>query len=163
MQLYKTATIILAASMFFALPVLSGCAPGVGGYNYTAAETQQTYTVYYATVTNVQTVNISSNQEGGATAAGAVIGAVAGGVIGSTIGHGPGRDLATVGGALLGGAAGAGAGHALSQQTGQQITVKYDNGVEQVIVQGGNPWFQAGQRVKVLVDASNNTRVVPEN
>ncbi len=160
MHFRKPAALILAAAMLVALPALPGCGPRVGGYDYNASEARQSYTVYQATATHVQTVNINSNNNSSQTLGG-LIGAVAGGVIGNTIGGGSGRTLATVGGALLGGAAGAGAGAAVSQQTGLQITVRYDNGTEEVIVQGKEPYIQAGQRVRIVVGANGTRRVEP--
>ena len=71
-------------------------------------------------------------------------------------------ELATVGGALLGGAAGVGAGDLASRQTGLQITVRYDNGSEEVIVQGKDPYIAPGQRVRIIVGADGSRRVEPE-
>lgn len=161
MHFRKPAALVLAAIMVTALPALSGCGPHVGGYDYNASETRQSNTVYRATATAVREVNINSNSSTNQTAGG-LIGAIAGGVIGSTIGSGSGRTLATVGGALLGGAAGVGAGNLASQQTGLQITLRYDNGSEEVIVQGKDPYITPGQRVRVVVGANGTRRVEPE-
>ncbi len=161
MHFRKPAALVLAATVTFALPALSGCGPHVGGYDYNAGEARQSYSVYHATATHVQEVNINSSSSSRQTI-GAVIGAVAGGVIGSTIGSGSGQTLATVGGALLGGAAGAGAGDLASRQTGLQITVRYDNGGEEVIVQGRDPYITPGQRVRIVVGADGSRRVEPE-
>ena len=59
-------------------------------------------------------------------------------------------------------AAGAGAGNLASQQTGLQITVRYDNGSEEVIVQGKEPYITPGQRVRIVVGANGTRRVEPE-
>ena len=161
MYFRKPAALILAATVAFALPAISGCGPHVGGYDYNAGEARQSFTVYRATATEVREVNINSGASSKQTVGG-VIGAIAGGVIGSTIGSGSGRTLATVGGALLGGAAGAGAGNLASQQTGLQITVRYDNGSDEVIVQGKDPYITPGQRVRIVVGANGTRRVEPE-
>lgn len=161
MHFRKPAALVLAAVMMVALPALSGCGPHLGGYDYNASEARQSSSVYHATAVSVQEVNINSNSST-RQAAGGVIGAIAGGVIGSTIGSGSGNTLATLGGALLGGAAGVGAGDLASRQTGLQITVRYDNGGEEVIVQGKDPYISAGQRVRIIVGADGNRRVVPE-
>ena len=161
MHFRSPAAFLLAAAMVATLPVLPGCGPHLGGYDYNAGEARQSFSVYYGTATNVQEVNINSQSDTKQTV-GAVIGAVAGGVIGSTIGSGSGRTRATGGGALLGGAAGAGAGNLASRQTGLQITVRYDNGgAEEVIVQGSDPYITPGQRVRVVVSATGSRRVEP--
>ncbi|WP_418764348.1 glycine zipper 2TM domain-containing protein [Mailhella sp.] len=161
MHFRKSASLVLAAAITAALPVLPGCGPQLGGYDYNASEARQSHSVYKATVTEVREVAINSGTSSNQTAGG-LIGAIAGGVIGSTIGSGSGRTLATVGGALLGGAAGVGAGRVASQQTGLQITVRYDNGSEEVIVQGKEPYITPGQRVRIVVGANGNRRVEPE-
>lgn len=161
MPFRKSSALALAAVLAITLPALPGCGPQLGGYDYSAGEVRQSFTVYRATATEVREVNINSNASSRQTA-GALVGAIAGGVIGSTIGSGSGRTLATVGGALLGGAAGAGAGNLTSQQTGLQITVRYDNGSEEVIVQGKDPYITPGQRVRIVVGANGTRRVEPE-
>ena len=107
MHFRSPAAFLLAAAMVATLPVLPGCGPHLGGYDYNAGEARQSFSVYYGTATNVQEVNINSQSDTKQTV-GAVIGAVAGGVIGSTIGSGSGRTLATVGVAFMGVAQGLG-------------------------------------------------------
>lgn len=157
----RLAALVLSAIMLASLPVLSGCAPRVGGSDFSVGETRQSNTIYHATVTSVHQVTINSNSDT-RQGVGGVLGAVAGGVVGSTIGHGSGRTLATLGGALLGGALGVGVGGATAQQSGQEISVRYDNGSEESIVQGSDPVIYAGQRVRVLVNADGSRRVLPE-
>lgn len=161
MHVRKPAALVLAAVMMVTLPALSGCGPHLGGYDYNAGEARQSSSVYYATAVSVEEVNINSSSSN-RQVAGGLIGAVAGGVLGSTIGSGSGQTLATLGGALLGGAAGAGAGDLVSRQTGLQITVRYDNGGEEVIVQGKDPYITPGQRVRIIVGANGTRRVVPQ-
>ena len=161
MHFRKPAALVLAAAMLVALPALPGCGPHLGGYDYNAGEARQSNSLYHGTAVTVQEVNINSNSSSRQTAGG-LIGAIAGGVIGSTIGSGSGRTLATVGGALLGEAAGVGAGDLASRQTGLQITVRYDNGSEEVIVQGKAPYIAPGQRVRIIVGADGSRRVEPE-
>ena len=160
MSFCKIPTLLLAV-MVATVPVLPGCGPHVGGDDYNAYETRQSNSVYRATATSVRQVNINS---GNSTrqSVGGLIGAVTGGVVGSTIGRGHGRTLATLGGALLGGAAGAGVGEVTGHQTGLEITVRYQNGGEEVIVQGASPSIYPGQAVRVIVGADGTRRVVPE-
>ena len=153
----------MAAAMIISLPLLSGCGKNLGGYDYDESDARMSSTAYPATAINVSRVRINSENRQGNQTMGAAIGGVIGGVIGSTMGHHAGRTLATLGGAALGAAAGAGAGELASHQTGLQITVQYDDGAQEVIVQGTDPAIYAGQRVTVIVSPDNERRVVPEN
>ena len=153
----------LAAALVMSLPVLTGCGKNLGGYDYDDSDARISSSFYMATAISVDKVRINSENRQGNQGIGAAVGGVIGGVIGSTMGHHSGRTLATLGGAMLGAAAGAGAGELASHQTGLQITVQYDDGAEEVIVQGSNPPIYAGQRVKVIVSSTNERRVVPAN
>ena len=153
----------MAAAMIISLPLLSGCGKNLGGYDYDESDARMSSTAFPATAINVSRVRINSENRQGNQTMGAAIGGVIGGVIGSTMGHHAGRTLATLGGAALGAAAGAGAGELASHQTGLQITVQYDDGAQEVIVQGTDPAIYAGQRVTVIVSPDNERRVVPEN
>ena len=62
---------------------------------------------------------------------------------------------------LVGGALGVGAGSLAAQETGQQITLRYDDGHEELVVQGAEPPLQAGQRVRVIIGADGSRRVEP--
>ena len=135
MHFRKPAALVLAAAMLVALPALPGCGPHLGGYDYNAGEARQSNSLYHGTAVTVQEVNINSNSSSRQTAGG-LIGAIAGGVIGA-------GDLA-------------------SRQTGLQITVRYDNGSEEVIVQGKDPYIAPGQRVRIIVGADGSRRVEPE-
>ena len=156
----RYSALALAAVLALSLPVVSGCSSRTGGYDYSAAEARQAYSVHQAAVVEVRPVTIhgdASTQQ----SLGGVIGSVAGGFIGSTIGSGAGRTLSSVGGALLGGALGVGAGSLTAQETGQQITLRYDDGHEELVVQGAEPPLQAGQRVRVIIGADGSRRVEP--
>ena len=153
----------MAAAIIISLPLLSGCGKNLGGYDYDESDARMSATAYPATAINVTRVKINSENREGNQTLGAAVGGVIGGVIGSTMGRHTGRTLATLGGAALGAAAGAGAGELASHQTGLQITVQYDDGAQEVIVQGTEPAIYAGQRVTVLVSPNDQRRVVPEN
>ena len=156
---YTTAPLFLAA-LLAVFPALSGCSSQYGGYDYEGHEVRQAHQVHQAIVVSVETVRINSDTSG-RQSLGGLIGAIAGGVAGSTIGHGTGRTLASLGGALLGGAAGAGAGHLSAQQSGLQITIRYQDGAEELIVQGMEPNLQPGQRVRVITGQDGSRRVIP--
>ncbi len=159
MLLGKRSAVILTL-LLFALPASSGCSSNKGGYDYRASEVQQAYSVSYASVTDVRSVTIHGDKSSHQTLGG-LLGSVAGGFLGSTIGSGTGRTLSSVGGALLGAAAGAGAGTLTAQETGLQITLRYDDGHEEIVVQGAEPPIQPGQRVRIIIGADGSRRVEP--
>ena len=153
-------TALVLIFLLIALPAASGCSSNKGGYDYRAGEVQQAYSVSYATATDVRIVTIHGDKSAHQTTGG-LIGSVAGGFLGSTIGRGAGRTLASVGGALLGAAAGAGAGAVTSQEDGLQISLRYDDGHEEIVVQGAEPPIQPGQRVRIISGADGSRRVEP--
>ena len=159
MFLRKHAALVLTF-LLIVLPAVSGCSSNKGGYDSRAGEVQQVYSVSYATATDVRIVTIHGDKSSHQTIGG-LIGSVAGGFLGSTIGSGTGRTLSSVGGALLGAAAGAGAGAVTSKEDGLQITLRYDDGHEEIVVQGAEPSIQPGQRVRIIIGADDSRRVEP--
>ena len=156
----KHTALALAAALVLSLPAMTGCSSNVGGYDYKAGQAQSAYSVHQATVIGVHPVTIHGDTRD-QQSLGGLIGAIAGAALGSTIGGGSGHTIAAVGGGLLGGAAGAGAGTLTSRETGLQITLRDDYGNEEVVVQGAEPAFQPGQRVRVIVGADGSRRVEP--
>ena len=154
----RYSALVLAAML--ALPVVSGCSSHVGGYDYKAGQAQSSYSVHQATVVGVHPVTIHGDTRD-QQSLGGIIGAIAGAAIGSTIGGGSGSTLSAVGGGLLGGAVGVGAGTLTSRETGLQLTLRYDDGHEELVVQGAEPPLQAGQRVRVVTGADGSRRVEP--
>jgi len=138
---------------------LAGCAPKVGGSDFSAGNVRTAQTVSFGTVQSVRNVRIENDQSVG-TAVGTVGGAVVGGVLGNMIGGGRGNTLATMGGAIAGAGAGYLGSQALQSQTGLEITVRMDSGETVAVVQGADMSFSPGQRVQV-VSGSGGTRVTP--
>ena len=138
---------------------LSGCAPKVGGSDYSAGNVRTVQKVSHGTVESIRVVRIENDESVG-TVVGTVGGGVVGGTLGGMVGTGRANTLATLGGAILG----AGAGHvgakALQAQDGLEITVKMDSGEIIAVTQGADLSFSPGQRVQV-VSGSGTTRVVP--
>ena len=159
MKLYKHTALFLAA-LLVTVPVFGGCAPSVGGHDYTVSGAQEGYEVQYGTVQSVSTVKIN-NENDGKTAIGAVGGGVLGGVLGNMIGGGRGNTLATVIGAGAGALLGGAGSQVVGNQTGVQVTVKLDNGRTLAVVQGADISFAPGQRVQVIT-GHGTTRVVPQ-
>jgi outer membrane lipoprotein SlyB len=99
------------------------------------------------TITSIQTVALENE---GQLGLGAVLGAAAGGLLGHQIGSGSGQDVATV----LGVIGGAVAGNVMqkkypTQQSGQSITVRLDNGVSVVVTQQADPALRIGDTVRI--------------
>ena len=143
-----------------AMPLLlSGCAPRVGGSDYSATGVRAVQTVLPGTVQSVRVVRIENDESVG-TVVGTVGGAVVGGVLGSMIGGGRGQTLATVGGAVLGAGAGHAGSRALQAQDGFEITVRLDRGDTIAVTQGADMVFSPGQRVQVI-SGGGTARVTP--
>ena len=149
---------LLMSVLVLSFLAAGGCAPKVGGSDYSAGSAQQAYTVEFGTVHSVRMVKINDSNVN--TAVGAVGGGVLGGVIGNMFGGGKGNTLATIGGALAGAAAGGAAGQAVGNQDGVEVTVALDNGKTVVVVQGADMAFSPGQRVRVT-QGDGKTRVSP--
>lgn len=159
MKLYRHTALLLTA-LLVTMPVVSGCAPSVGGNDYAVSGAQGAYDVQYGTVQSVRVVKINNDNDG-KTAIGTVGGGVLGGVIGNLFGAGKGNTIATVVGAGAGALLGAAGSQAVGNQTGVEVTVKLDNGRTMAVVQGADIHFAPGQRVRVM-SGHGTTRVVPQ-
>jgi len=89
--------------------------------------------------------------EGTKTPVGTIIGTVIGGIAGSAVGQGKGREIA----AVIGGASGAAVGSAVEEEVtkrqGVEITLRYNDGRINAVVQEANPRepFNVGDQVRV--------------
>ena len=128
------------------IALLTGCASGVGGKDYTRAQARTVQEVEMGRVDSVREVRI----EGTKTPIGAGAGAVVGGVAGSTMGSGKGNIVGAAVGAVLGGLGGAAAEEAVTRKTGVEITVKLDSGRMLAVTQAADEAFREGDRVRVL-------------
>ncbi len=92
----------------------------------------------------------SYTEKGPATGGGAVFGGLLGGILGHQVGQGRGKDLATVAG-VVGGAL---AGNAMEQNTHKvthyQVTVRMNDGSQQVFTLNAAPSLAAGDRVVIV-------------
>lgn len=143
-----TRIIQMAALMF----VLAGCAQMQTG---SAAGERQ---VRYGTITNMQTVTMEGRKFG----LGTVLGGVAGGVLGHQVGGGTGKDVATVVGAIAGGAAGNVIERNVTQQQGQEITIRLDEGGSVTVTQPIDGNLAIGNKVRIDGSGSN-ARVIRTN
>ncbi len=155
-QKIRTSTV---AAIAVALAFITGCANNdYAGTTYSREHARAGHTVFLATIVSVDTVTIQGTEG----VLGGIGGAVLGGVIGNTIGGGSGKTVATAAGAIGGALAGSQIEGAVTKKTAIEITVKYENGTAEAIVQQpGTDIFQVGQAVRVIVNADGTKRVRP--
>lgn len=138
----------------------SGCARNLSSNFYTAAEVGETIQTVEGTITQVRAVAIGESDKLGGNVAGLAAGGVLGGVVGNQFGGGRGRALTTAAGAALGALGGAFAEQKLSEQQGLEYTVTLIDGRMVTVVQGADPAFGQGQRVKVQMSNRGRSRVI---
>jgi len=136
------------------IALLSACATGVGGDDYSRDQTRREQTVRLGVVDSVREVKIEGTRSG----VGAVAGGVVGGAAGSTVGQGRGSTVGAVLGSVAGGVAGQAAEQGATRQTGLEIMVKLDSGRLIAVTQAADESFKPGDRVRVLSDGAT-TRV----
>jgi len=136
------------------IALLSACASGVGGDDYSRDQARREQTVRLGVVDSVREVKIEGTRSG----VGAVAGGVVGGVAGSTVGQGRGSTVGAVLGSVAGGVAGQAAEQGATRQTGLEIMVKLDSGRLIAVTQAADESFKPGDRVRVLSDGAT-TRV----
>ena len=152
--------LIATAFTTSSLLALSGCAPKLGGSDYSAHGMGEVSQTFKGTVVSMRPIAISGSD--GKIGAGAAIGGITGGLLGSTLGGGKGRWVA----GALGGLAGGGAGHLLenkmSEQQGVEYQVQLDQGNIITIAQGEEPKLAVGQHVLVIQSERTRSRVIPD-
>jgi outer membrane lipoprotein SlyB len=141
-------TTVLAAA---ALSLTAACATP-GPDSYSQREVGASESVSYGTVESVRPVKLNEDH----APVGTIAGAAVGGLLGNQIGHGGGRGIATILGAVGGGLAGNAIEHKATEQNGAEIVVHLDSGGTIAVVQGASPWFERGQRVRVLSGAGGS-------
>jgi outer membrane lipoprotein SlyB len=130
-----------------ALLAVAGCAnEGLGGGDYSRAQTRGEQTVRLGVVESVRSVKIEGTRSG----VGAVAGAGVGGLAGSEVGGGRGSIAGAIGGAILGGIAGQAVEQAGTKQEGVEITVKLESGKLIAVTQAADERFNIGDRVRIL-------------
>jgi len=146
------------AAIALALAFVTGCASdNYAGTTYSRDEARAGHAVYLATIVSIDSVTIQGTEG----ILGGIGGAVLGGVIGNTIGGGSGKNVAIAAGAIGGALAGSQVEGAVTKKNALEITVKYENGTAEAIVQQpGTDIFQVGQTVRVIVSADGITKRV---
>ena len=156
---------ILLLSVIAAAVTVSGCAPRIGGNDYSVRGAGEVNNTERGVIESMRVVNIAAstsatdNQPG----AGAAIGAVSGAVLGSQIGGGRGQVVSGVLGAAAGGVAGHLIGQKITDQEGFEYQVRLDSGRLVTIAQGADPQMRRGQRVLVISSYKDRGRVIPDN
>lgn len=89
-------------------------------------------------------------QEGQGTGLGVVAGGVLGGLLGNQVGNGKGRTLATIAGAVGGGYVGNRVEKSQRETVAYQISVRMEDGTDQVIESSSAPSWRTGDRVKLV-------------
>lgn len=139
--------LIAAVLSATALAMSAGCA-SYAPSDYRTSEARSVENVAYGTVESVRPVQINEDH----APVGTIAGAAVGGLLGNTIGHGNGRGVATILGAVGGGLAGNAIEHKATEQNGEELVVRLDNGSTIAVTQGAQG-FERGQRVRVLTGA----------
>lgn len=88
--------------------------------------------------------------EGKGSGLGAVAGGLLGGAVGNNFGQGNGRTLATIAGAVGGGLLGNKIEKDQKQTVSYQITVRMDDGTDQLLDVPSEPAWRVGDRVKLV-------------
>jgi outer membrane lipoprotein SlyB len=89
-------------------------------------------------------------QEGQGTGLGVVAGGLLGGLLGNQVGNGKGRTLATIAGAVGGGYVGNRVEKSQRETVAYQISVRMENGSDQVIESSSEPSWRTGDHVKLV-------------
>jgi len=128
------------------------------GTTYSRDHARQGQAIVFATIFNIDHVQIESTDG----TIGAISGGIMGGLIGNTIGGGSGKRVATGAGALVGAGAGALIEQAATTINALEISIQHSNGKMEAIVQAaGTDTFQVGQVVRVITNPDGTRRVRP--
>lgn len=139
---------VTMAAAFAAMAAMAGCAavPPASAYGYAQANTQAIQQVQIGTVLAVLPVRIQPTTSG----IGPLAGLAAGGALGHQIGNGNGRVAATILGALAGSIAGNRAEAAVTQASGEQVTVRLQSGQVIAVTQAADVPLAVGEQVQVV-------------
>jgi outer membrane lipoprotein SlyB len=110
-----------------------------------AAPAQKIACDYCGTVVSVNEIE----QEGKGSGLGVIAGGVAGGLAGNQVGNGSGRDVATLVGIVGGAIAGNKIEEKVKKTKVYDVTVKMENGEEQVLRYNTAPGVMAGDKIKI--------------
>lgn len=151
---------VLCSSIF----ILEGCAPRIGGSNYSVRGSGEMSDTYRGVVVSARPITISAKtaENENTPGAGALAGGLAGGYAASHIGGGNGSIIAGGLGALAGAVGGHFAERGLTDQEGVEYQVRLEDGRLTTIAQGAEPVIRVGQRVLVIKSNKDRGRIIPE-
>lgn len=151
---------VLCSSIF----ILEGCAPRIGGSNYSVRGSGEMSDTYRGVVVSARPITISAKtaEHENDPGAGALAGGLAGGYAASQIGKGHGSLIAGGVGALAGAIGGHFIEKGLTDQEGVEYQVRLEDGRLTTIAQGAEPVIRVGQRVLVIKSNKDRGRIIPE-
>lgn len=157
--------IVLLSMLCASMLALEGCAPRIGGSNYSVRGVGEMSDTKRGVIVSARPVTIAAKtaERENEPGAGALAGGLAGGVAaGSLIGQGRGSLAAAGVGALAGAIGGHFIEKGLSDQEGFEYQIRLDEGRLVTMAQGADPVLRVGQRVLVITSGKDRGRVVPE-
>ncbi len=132
---------------------ISGCAPRIGGSDYSVAGSGEINDTLRGLIVGkrVVRINMKNPEQQNDPGAGSMLGLLGGGALGSQFGKGRGAVAGTALGAVAGAVGGHFAEQALTEQEGFEYQIELDNGRLMTLAQGRDPELSVGQRVLVIM------------
>jgi len=154
---------ILLSTMCVAALITTGCAPKLGGNDYSVANVGDISNSLPGLVISKRVIQINAS-DSSQPGVGAIAGAGAGALVGSTIGQGKGGILGMAAGGLAGAFGGHFAEQALTHQEGFEYRVRMeDTGQIKTIAQGAEPNIAVGAPVYIIENTrtAGRSRIIP--
>ena len=158
MSLPKITTLSLCLVM-----LLGGCAKEIDSDLYTEENFGEASNVYHGVIINVRKVKMQQGDKLENNKTGKAVGALSGAVIGSQFGGGSAKWVTGAAGGIGGAFLGSLAEKKLKSQDALEYIVKLADGTSRSIVQGLNPYFAVGQKVLVMMNKYNRSRIIADN
>jgi outer membrane lipoprotein SlyB len=158
MNIPKLTTLSLCLVM-----LLGGCAKEIDADLYTEENFGEASHTYQGVIVNVRKVRMQQGDKLEDNKTGIAVGAITGAVVGNQFGKGSGNVASTAIGGLGGAFLGSLAEKKLKSQDALEYVVKLSNGDVRSIVQGLSPSFSVGQRVLVMINRHNRSRIIADN
>ena len=160
--MYKFSRIV-SIPLCAAMLLLGGCAKEIGSNVYTEDSFGEASHTYEGVILNVRRVTLQQGDKLEDNKTGIVVGGITGAVVGNQFGKGRGNTATTAIGGLAGAALGSLAEKKLKSQDAMEYIVKLSNGDTRSIVQGLDQVFGVGQKVFVMINRYNRSRIIPNN
>ena len=154
---------IVSIPLCVAMLLLGGCAKEIGSDLYTEDSFGEASHTYEGTILNVRKVTLQQGDKLEDNKTGMLVGGITGAVVGNQFGKGRGNTATTAIGGLAGAALGSLAEKKLKTQDAMEYIVKLSNGDTRSIVQGLDKVFGVGQRVFVMINKNNRSRIIANN